>query len=139
MNLKFAAKFFRVCLLFQFAVIGVGGLVMLAVIFVSNLRTTRIPLGLHSREQFFGLLCAFFVFALLHLVALIALVRRFSWASSIVAVACAIGLSLHITYAALFTRPSSTDLAYSALLAIELVLLFLPSIRSELGTRMSAA
>jgi hypothetical protein len=132
-------RIFRGWLAFQFALIGFGLVLMVGIAFVSSLGSSRVPLGLSSMSVFYVLLSACFVFAAIHVIAFLGILRRARRAQLVAASTCFLALVVPATYAIVARRMRQVDVAYSTILGIELILLFMPAVRDEFGPRINTA
>ena len=139
MNSTLVARIFRAWLACHFALVGFGLLLMVGVASASSFGSSRVPLGFSSMSTFYVLLMVVFVFAAIHVIALVSILKRNTRANLIAAGTCLLGLLLHASYTIVVRRMSQVDVAYSTLLGIELILLFVPTVRAEFGPRVKTA
>jgi hypothetical protein len=132
-------KFLRGWLACQFALVGFGLWLMVGVAFVSSLGSSRVPLGLSSIGMYYGLLSGCFAFGAIHVIALVGILKRNTWAQLLAVGTCFLGIVVPASFAITARNISQVEVAYSTLLCIELILLFVPVVRAEFGPRVNAA
>lgn len=133
MDLRLAAKLFRWWLLFQFAVMGFGVIALEVAAYAGLVPKITIPGGAGS------LLLMIFAFPFVNAVAFVAIAKRASWTAGIAMLACLLTFSRYVLYGIYTRRFGGTHLFYTSLLGIEMILMLLPTIKTELRTKVRAA
>src|SRR5690242_3116797 len=133
MDLRIAAKLFRWWLLFQFAAMGFGVIALEIAAYAGLVPKMTMPGGAAS------LLFMIFAFPLVNAVAFVVIANRASWAAGIAMLACLLTFSRYVLYGIYTKRFDGTHLFYTALLGIEMILMLLPTIKTELRTKVRVA
>jgi hypothetical protein len=139
MDTTVAAKVFRLWLACQFALVGFGLLLMVGIASIANIRSSQLPLGLSSTRMLYVLFSVVLAFAAIHVIAFFSILRRSARAHLVAAGTCLLALLVSATGPTIIGRASQVDVAYSTLLGIELILLFVPAVRAEFGPRVKIA